>query len=119
MKMKRSIEKKSLAVKYEMRDGGKKIAWAYLYVIFQDRHREPYGLMENMYVERAYRNRGIGRELMEHIIREAKKRKCYKLIGTSKAANTDAHRFYERFGFKNIGYEFRMDLKKSLPLQRD
>lgn len=119
MKLQKSIEKKSFAVKYEIRDEGKKIAWAYLYVIFQDRHREPYGLMENVYVEREYRNHGLGGELVRAIIAEAKKRKCYKLIGTSKTGNRDAHRFYKRFGFKKFGYEFRMDFKKSPPLQRD
>ena len=102
-----------------MKEGGKKAAGGYLYLIFQDRHREPYGLMENIFVEPAYRNRGLGTTLVARIIAEAKKRKCYKLIGTSKTANTGAHRFYERFGFKKIGYEFRMDLKKSKPLQRD
>lgn len=119
MTLKKSIVKKSYAVKWEARERGKKIAWAYLYVIFQDRHREPYGLMENVYVEQEYRNRGLGGALVRAIIAEAKKRKCYKLIGTSKTGNREAHRFYERFGFKKVGYEFRMDLKKSHPLQKD
>lgn len=119
MKLRRFVEKRSFAVKYEAREGRKKIAWGYLYIIFQDRHREPYGLLENVYVEQAHRNRGLGGEIVRALIAEAKKRKCYKLIGTSKAANTDAHRFYERLGFKNVGYEFRMDLKKSRPLQSD
>lgn len=119
MKLTRSIVKKSYAVKLEMREGKKVIAWAYLYLIFQDRHAEPYGLMENVYVEKEYRNRGLGTQLVKALIAEAKRRKCYKIIGTSKAANTAAHRFYERFGFKKMGYEFRMDLKKSRILQRD
>lgn len=119
MKIQRSVEKKSFAVKYEIREAGQKIAWGYLYVIFHDRHREPYGLMENVYVQKEYRNRGLGGALVRSLISEAKKQKCYKLIGTSKTGNRDARRFYERFGFKKVGYEFRMDLKKSKPLQRD
>lgn len=119
MTLRRSLVKKSYAVKWEARERGRKIAWAYLYIIFQDRHREPYGLMENVYVEQEYRNRGLGGQLVRAIIAEAKKKKCYKLIGTSKMKNMDVHRFYGRMGFKKVGYEFRMDLKMSKPLQRD
>lgn len=119
MKLRRGIHKKSFAVKYEAREGKKKIAWGYLYVIFQDRHPEPYGLLENVYVEPEHRNKGLGGMIVRALIAEAKKQQCYKIIGTSKAGNTDAHRFYERLGFKNVGYEFRMDLKKSRLLQRD
>ena len=117
--LKKSIFKKPYAVKFEMREGGKKIAWGYLYLIFQDRHAEPYGFLENVYVEKEYRSRGLGSMLIRHLIAEARRRKCYKLIGTSKAGNTEAHRFYEKLGLKKIGYEFRMDLKKSRALQRD
>ena len=102
-----------------MKEAGKTIAWGYLYLIFQDRHREPYGLLENIYVEKEYRSRGLGSLLIRQMIAEAKKKKCYKLIGTSKMANADAHKFYERLGFEKMGYEFRMDLKKSRPLQHD
>lgn len=119
MTLRKTIVKKPYAVKWEVRERGKKIAWAYLYLIFQDRHREPYGLMENVYVGKEYRDRGIGTLLVRAIIDEAKKRKCYKLIGTSKMKNTAAHRFYKRSGFKKIGYEFRMDLAASRPLQQE
>jgi len=119
MEIKKSIVKKAYAVKFEIKDKGKKIAWAYLYLIFQDRHKEPYGLMENVYVEKEYRSSGLGSKLTKMVIAEAKKRKCYKVIGTSKFSNEGAHRFYERLGLKKIGYEFRMDLIKSKPKQRD
>ena len=119
MRIKKFISKKPYAVKFEIYDKNKKIAWVYLYMIFQDRHKEPYGLMENVYVEKEYRSKGLGSNLVAQVIKEAKKRNCYKLIGTSKKENTAAHRFYERFSFANVGYEFRMDLKKSAPKQRD
>ncbi len=119
MKITKLVSKKPYVVKFECRENGKKIAWAFLYVIFQDRHKEPYGLMENVYVEQEYRGRGLGSRLVKLVMREARKRKCYKLIGTSKFANADAHKFYQRFGIKKVGYEFRLDLKKSTPRQRD
>ena len=119
MKIKKSIFKKSYAIKFEFWEGKERLGWAFLYIIFQDRHKEPYGLLENVYVEKEYRNLGLGRKLINMTIAEAKKRGCYKIIGTSKKKNQAAHRFYERFGFGKIGYEFRMDLKKSKPKQRD
>ena len=119
MKIVKSIIKKSYAVKFEIKEKGKNIAWAYLYIIFQDRHKEPYALLENVYVEQEHRSLGLGSKLTEMVIKEAKKRKCYKLIGTSKFINEGAHRFYERFGLKKIGYEFRLDIIKSMPKQRD
>ena len=119
MKIQKKIVRKSYAVKFEIRDKGKKIAWAYLLIVFQDRHPEPYALLENVYVEREYRDKKLGSRLVNLAIAEAKKRGCYKIIGTSKKKNTGAHRFYERFDFKKIGYEFRLDLKKSKPKQRD
>ena len=119
MKVRKSIVKKSYAVKFEFWEAKKRLAWAYLYIIFQDRHQEPYALLENVYVEKEYRDRGLGTKLINLAISEAKKRGCYKIIGTSKKTNIGAHRFYERFGIKKIGYEFRLDLKKSKPQQRD
>ena len=118
-RVKRSIFRKPYAVKFEIRESGKKIGWAYLYIVFQDRHREPYGFIENIYVAPDYRNRGLGSMIVRRVIVEAKKRKCYKLIGTSREANTAAHRFYRRLGFRKMGYEFRMDLRDSRPLQRE
>jgi GNAT superfamily N-acetyltransferase len=118
-KLVKTLVKKSYAVKLEFWEAKKRLAWAFLYVIFQDRHKEPYGLLENVYVEKEYRSLGLGTKLTGLAIKEAKKRKCYKLIGTSKFTNTGAHRFYERFGLKKIGYEFRIDFKKSKPLTRD
>lgn len=119
MKIEKKIVKKSYAVKFEFKNKGKKIAWAYLYIIFQDRHKEPYALLENVYVEKEYRSAGLGRQLIDLALKEAKKRKCYKVVGTSKFTNEGAHKFYERFGLKKIGYEFRLDLRKSKPKQRD
>lgn len=112
MEIKKEIKRDTFAVKIILEEGGKVLGWAYLYVIFQDRHKEPYGLMENVYVEPEYRNRGLGAKLVELLIEEAKKHNCYKLIGTSKKIKPDVHAFYKRHGFEEMGLEFRMDLIK-------
>ncbi len=113
--MKTSIKKsikQSKAIKFEVKDGRKTIGRAYLYIIKNDLHKKPYGLLEDLFVEEAYRKQGLGTKLLIKVISEAKKRKLYKLIGTSRTSRMKAHKFYEKYGFKKYGYEFRMNLTK-------
>ena len=117
--IKKSLYKKPFALKFEVKDKKKLVAWGFLYFIFAYRHKEPYGVMDNVYVEKEYRSHGFGSKIIKEIIKEAKRRGCYKLIGYSRYSNTRAHSFYLKLGFKKTGYEFRMDLKKSKTLQRD
>ena len=119
MEVKKEKINKSFAIKITLEEDKKILGWAYLYVIFQDRHAEPYGLMENVYVEQKYRTRGLGKQLVELLIAEAKEQGCYKLIGTSKINKPEVHGFYEKFGFVKMGYEFRLDLKASQVLTSD
>ena len=113
------ILKDSLAVKITAKDSGKVIGWAFLYVLKNDRHDEPFGFLENVYVEADFRGAGVGTKLVEAVIAQAKKYDCYKLIGTSRKSNTKAHAFYQRFGFHEQGIEFRLNLKESKPKQEE
>ena len=94
----------------EIKDGKKVVGRAFLYIIQNGLHKRPYGLMEDLFVVETYRSQGLGKKLILALISEAKKRRCYKLIGTSRTFRTQIHTFYERFGFKKYGFEFRMDL---------
>ena len=100
----------SQRIKVEIKQENKTIAWAYLYLIYNENHNEPYGLMENVFVEEEFRGRGIGAKLVNEIITEAKLNNCYKLIGQSRHSNQKAHKLYGELGFKNHGLNFRMDL---------
>lgn len=113
------IKKDSYSVKFEARENGQVLGWVYLYIIAQERHEEPYGFLENVYVEQEYRSRGIGSKLIEAAIAKAREIGCYKIIGNSRCVNERAHAFYERFGMKKFGFEFRLDLKESKPKQKD
>lgn len=112
MEIKKEIKRDGYAVKIRAEEDGKIMGWAYVYVMFQDRHPEPYAYLENVYVEPAFRSRGVGTDLVKLAIAEAKERGCYKIIGTSKAHKTEVHAWYERNGFVKMGVEFRMDLIK-------
>lgn len=119
MRIKKEIKKDAFAVKIILEEESKILGWAFVYIMFQDRHPGPYAYLENVYVEQEYRSRGLGTKLVELAIAEAKERGCYKIIGTSKLEKTSVHAFYEKHGFQKMGYEFRMDLKKSKLLTKD
>lgn len=110
MQIKKS-EVKSEAIKFELVDGEKKIGRIYLYLIKNDLHDKPYGLLEDLLVEESCRGSGLGKQLVQTVIEEAKKLGCYKLIGTSRNARSEVHGFYKKLGFEEYGKEFRMDLK--------
>ncbi len=104
-------ENKSYAIKVTAEENGVILGSAYLYIMFNDLHEEPFGFLENVFVKEGNRGKGVGSKLVEAVITQAKKQNCYKLICTSRNSNTLVHKFYDKFGFKDYGKEFRMDLK--------
>ncbi len=102
-------ERKAYAVKCTAEEGGKIVGRAYLYVIFNDLHEEPYGLLEDVFVNEEFRGKGVGGELVRAVVEEAKARGCHKLICTSRHGKEDIHAWYKSFGFVDHGVEFRMD----------
>lgn len=98
-------------VKFFIEQNGKEAARAYLYILKNDLHEEPFGFLEDVFVNENLRGQGIGTELLNEIIEAAKDNKCYKIVATSRHERPKVHALYERLGFKNRGLEFRMDLK--------
>lgn len=105
------IKKKEISasgIKFFIEKDGKEIARASLFLMHNNLHEEPFGLMEDVFVEEEYRNQGIGTQLAKAVV-EAAKNKCYKLICTSRYSREKVHELYKKLGFKNHGLEFRMD----------
>lgn len=102
----------SEAIKFVIEKDGKTAGRAYLYLIYNDLHKEPYGFLEDVFVEEEFRSKGVGGELVKAVIDEAKVRGCYKLVGTSRNSRSEVHEFYKKLGFEDYGKEFRMDLAK-------
>ena len=77
-------------------------------ISFQGRLRAQ---VESVRVDKECRNLGIGRRMMEWIIQRARDRGAETVQLTSHLSRKDAHRFYERLGFKGSHLGMKLDLK--------
>lgn len=98
-------------VKLTLYLGDKLVARAFLYIMKNDLHEKPFGLMEDVWVDASWRGQGLGTKIVEELIAEAKQRGCYKLIATSRFSRDKVHQLYERLGFAVWGHEFRMNFE--------
>lgn len=105
-----SRENKSYAIKILAGENDTILGSAYLYIMFNDLHKQPFGFLENVFVKAENRERGIGSKLVKAAIAEAKKQNCYKIICTSRYKNSAVHALYTKLSFKDHGKEFRIDL---------
>lgn len=98
------------ALRFSIENEGQEIAYAWLYLIKNDQHKNPYGLLEDVRVILPVdRNKGHGTTLVQAVIARAKEEGCYKLIATSRFSRAKVHELYYELGFVSHGYEFRMD----------
>lgn len=107
------VQKKEMViegVKFFIEEQGREIARAYLYLLKNDLHKEPFGFIEDVFVNEFYRKKGYGTEILKAIIEEAKQKGCYKLICTSRYSRKKVHEIYQKLGFEDYGKEFRLDL---------
>lgn len=90
---------------------GRIVAAAVLMIIPNLSHvGRPYAIVENVVVDAVERGAGHGDLLMQYATEEARQAGCYKLTLTSNKRRGDAHRFYERLGFKATHEGYRLDL---------
>ena len=93
-----------------IQEDGREVARAYLYLAENDLHPgQWFGLLEDVFVDESVRGRGHATVLVRHVIEEAHRRKCYKLIATSRDERTRVHDLYRRLGFEEWGREFRLN----------
>jgi GNAT superfamily N-acetyltransferase len=62
----------------------------------------PYGMVEDVVVDKSLRARGIGKAILDWIADEARKVSCYRLFLESGFDNHHAHDFFHREGFVEI-----------------
>lgn len=91
---------------------GDKIVGVLISEITHQLHRtKKSSFIEDLVVREEYRNKGIGKQLVEAAIKYAKQLECEVIELTSYITNEKAHRFYERNGFEKHSYKFKQYLK--------
>lgn len=103
-------ERSARGVRFSIERADGEVARAYLYIMTNDLHDAPFGLLEDVFVTECERGSGLGTALVEEVVAAARAAGCYKLIATSRASRPKVHALYERLGFASYGVEFRMDL---------
>jgi PhnO protein len=63
--------------------------------------------IDDIIVDKNYRGNGVGKLLLESAINYSIEQDCEVIELTSYLSNEDAHRFYEKNGFKKHSYKFK------------
>lgn len=94
-----------------LEDGGRIVGLTTLIIVPNLSHQgRPWAQVENVVVDEERRSSGLGEHLMRHAIDLAREAGCYKLVLTSSKQRADAHRFYDRLGFRATHEGYRHDL---------
>jgi GNAT superfamily N-acetyltransferase len=67
--------------------------------------------VESVRIDKMFRGQGIGTEMMKWVIERAQGRDAHLVQLTTHRSREDAHRFYERFGFKGSHLGMKLSLK--------
>jgi GNAT superfamily N-acetyltransferase len=108
------IKKKAVkgrGIKVSVEKDGKEVARAFLYILHNELHKRPFGFLEDVYINKPFRDQGLGTTINKEIIKLAQKNKCYKLIGTSRYTRPKVHKFYKKLGYKDWGKEFKIKFR--------
>ena len=97
-------------IKFSVLEAEAEIARAYLYIMHNDLHSEPFALLEDVYVAQSQRGKGLGTQIVGQAIAKARELGCYKLIATSRKSRPKVHQLYLKLGFEEHGLEFRFNL---------
>lgn len=62
----------------------------------------PVGYLEGIFVEAAWRKRGIARKLVRHCEQWAREKGCDEFASDAELHNVDSQHFHEKTGFKEI-----------------
>lgn len=89
-------------------DGGTVVGWLHVCVMhfFES---PPFTEVGGLVVDEAWRGRGVGGLLVQEAARWAAERGFQKLRVRSNTVRTDAHRFYEREGFRKVKTQVVLD----------
>lgn len=109
------VDKKEITChgfRFSISKDGEEIARARLYILSNNLHIEPFGFLEDVFVHEKFRKNGLGKQIWQEITKVAQRHGCYKIVGTCRYTNVDAHDFYRHIGMDQVGDEFRLNLKQ-------
>lgn len=67
--------------------------------------------VESVRIDRRFQNKGIGSHMMKYAFQRAQERGAHIMQLTTHNTRTNAHRFYERLGFKSTHAGMKLKLK--------
>jgi len=70
-----------------------------------------YGQIDEVVVDDTLRNKGIGKILLDEVIKIAMKAGCRMIELNTAFHRVNAHKFYEKYGFKKVAFVFSMDIE--------
>lgn len=91
-------------------DGNKIVGFATFSVRDVIRYPKKIAELDELFVLEDYRQKGVGKKLMEQIESKAKELNCYRIFIESHYDHKTAHNFYEKLGYTNYGYHFIKNL---------
>ncbi|MDJ0594688.1 MAG: GNAT family N-acetyltransferase [Pleurocapsa sp. MO_226.B13] len=59
-------------IKFSLVENNQEIARAYLYLMHNELHHEPFGLLEDVYVAESQRGKGLGTKLVQQVMQAAR-----------------------------------------------
>ncbi|MEM7612750.1 MAG: GNAT family N-acetyltransferase [Pseudomonadota bacterium] len=95
---------------FSVNSNGTEVARAYLYLMLNDLHKQPFGLVKDVFVDESQRGGGLGPRLANETVAAAKENGCYKLITTSRDSRPKVHGLYRRLGFSDHSRNIRINL---------
>ena len=95
---------------YVVEDKGKLVGFSSFSVRNVIRYPKPIAELDELFVSAEYRRHGVGKQLMDIVMKKAKELDCYRIFIESNYKHTGAHKFYESLDFTNYGYHFIKDL---------
>jgi len=101
------------AIRLVLNLGEKEIGHAWLHILKNNKRQNPYGFLEDVFVDPEYRGRNLGKQLVEATIERAYSEGCYKFIATTRNSKKRVQQWYIELGLKDWGKEFRLDLRES------
>ncbi|HZE87385.1 MAG TPA: GNAT family N-acetyltransferase [Methylomirabilota bacterium] len=91
-------------------DKGKLVGFATFSIRDVIRYPRPIAELDELFVSSEYRQKGLGKKLMQYVEEKARDLGCYRMFIESHYDHKAAHAFYEGLGYTNYGYHFIKNL---------